>query len=463
MTIKILKNTTTRKLFRHAKRVRRLANLAGFIIVVGIPLSLIVCLSLSGWGRIYNVGMPETIKTILTGFSSFILATNVLYFIWMSYLSARRYHEVAPLSDEELPTCAVIVPAYNEGALVKQSLKSVLASDYPPEKLTIISVNDGSKDDTWRHIQEAEQEAKGRIKALNFTQNRGKRYAIYEGVKATDAEIVVTIDSDSLVASDTIRRLVSPFVYNRRVGGVAGNVRVLNFKDGMIPKMLEVNFLFSFEFIRSAQSAIRGVFCSPGALSAMRKDVILPSLGEWVEEKFMGRPSNIGEDRALNNIILKAGYDVLYQRSAVVLTQVPTGYRELCKMLIRWARSNVRENLAMFPFVFNRFDWRDERLLGLQLNLLMQTLWMFLPVLTSFIYIYCVVATLGTFVISVLPVVIIWAAFPAMIYFLREGGVNAILAYIFAVFYFITLFWIAPYAVFSIHRSGWLTRTDPVK
>ena len=53
----------------------------------------------------------------------------------------------------------------------------------------------------------------------------------------------------------------------------------------------------------------------------------------------------MGEDRALTNLILSCGYDTVYQRSAVVHTVTPVSYGKLCRMLLRWDRSYVREEL----------------------------------------------------------------------------------------------------------------------
>ena len=231
--------------------------------------------------------------------------------------------------------------------------------------MEIIAVNDGSCDDTWDWISKSVKSSNGRIRAVNLRQNAGKRNALYQGFLSSEAEIVVTIDSDSIVLPDTVRKIVAPFIGHPKTGGVAGNIRVLNFSDGIIPRMLDVNFVFSFEFLRSAQSMIHSVFCTPGALSAYRRGVIMPFMEEWVNQKFMGRPANIGEDRAISNIILREGYHVVFQKSAFVYTEVPKCYGGLCKMFIRWSRSNVRENLEMFKFAFRRIDFTDEDLLGM--------------------------------------------------------------------------------------------------
>jgi hyaluronan synthase len=106
--------------------------------------------------------------------------------------------------------------------------------------------------------------------------------------------------------------LVSPFVTQKNCGAVAGNIRVLNTKKEILPKMLDVSFVMSFEFVRSAESALNSVLCTPGALAAYRKDAVLKCLPEWISQTFMGQPSDIGEDRAMTNMILKQGKSVQF-------------------------------------------------------------------------------------------------------------------------------------------------------
>jgi len=73
----------------------------------------------------------------------------------------------------------------------------------------------------------------------------------------------------------------------------------------------------------------------------------------------MGRRAAIGEDRAMTNLVLSSGFRVVYQREAVVLTKIPISYGGLRRMLLRWAQSNVRENLVMLSFIFGRFRPTD--------------------------------------------------------------------------------------------------------
>jgi hyaluronan synthase len=242
------------------------------------------------------------------------------------------------------------------------------------------------------------------------------------------------------------------------VGAVAGNVRVLNENQGAIPAMLDVMFTFSFEFIRAGESRVNTVTCCPGALAAYRRSVVDVVKERWLEQTFLGQPANIGEDRALTNLILEQGYLSRYQSNAIVLTEVPNNTRQLSKMLLRWARSNVRETLAMARFAFTKF--RKSSALGARI-MLMLALWRL--ALTPFAFGALVIAVVTT------PQILPWVVFVTMLMALPQaalyacwrGSARALWAFPYAAYNLVCLSWIAPYAFFTPHHSGWLTRQTP--
>ena len=427
-----------------------------FLTVVGTFITLFI----SAHSMATIVVFTDRIDVSIIIISFLLLMANIFYFAWQTLLIF-QYKPFEQVPYDKLPSCSVIVPAFNESQGVCKALESVMMSEYPIDKLEIIAVNDGSRDDTWYWMNKTAEESNGRIKTINLEKNAGKRNALYQGFKIAKGSIVVTIDSDSIVMKDTISQIVAPFVRDRKIGGVAGNIRVLNFDEGIIPKMLDVSFVFSFEFLRSAQSVIRSVLCTPGALSAYRRKLVMPFMDEWVNQLFWGKPANIGEDRAITNFLLRDGYDVVFQKTSIAYTEVPTSYKGLCKMLIRWARSNVRENIAMTEFTFNRIDLEDENLLGMQINLVMQSVWMITPMLFLSTTFYCLFVDPWTFLYSVLTVIIIWSTFPAFVYASRYNKNEALWSYVYGVFNFVALSWIGPYSVLTVHRSGWLTRQEP--
>jgi hyaluronan synthase len=219
--------------------------------------------------------------TFLIVLGIFLAAIAVSFLIFLIVLH-RKYKPIASVSDDELPTCTIIVPAYNEGQLVYDTLHSLASSDYPEKKLQIIAIDDGSKDNTFAWIQRAKMELGDRVEIYQQPKNMGKRHALYRGFKLGTGEIFITVDSDSIVKKDTIRNMASPFVTNKECGAVAGNVRVLNNKKAIIPRMLNVSFVFSFEFVRSAQSMLGTVMCTPGALSGYRKEAVMNCLEDWI-------------------------------------------------------------------------------------------------------------------------------------------------------------------------------------
>ncbi len=391
----------------------------------------------------------------------FLIVTMILFFFqsgaffYNVYLYL-RYKPIESVSDELLPTTTIIVPAYNEGKLVWDTLLSLADSDYPAEKMQLLAVDDGSKDDTWYWMQQAKIKLGDRLTIFQQPENKGKRHALYRGFELGTGEIFVTVDSDSIVKADTLRNLVSPFVTNEKCGAVAGNVQVLNNKKAILPKMLNVSFVMSFEFMRSAESMLGSVLCTPGAAAAYRKTAVFGCLEEWINQTFMGQPSDIGEDRAMTNMILKQGNHVLFQRNATVLTNVPEEYTGLYKMFIRWARSNVRENIAMSKFVFTNF--REGSKFGSRLLLINQSLKMlmsypFLLFMFFFIAIHPVL-----FFSSTLLSILIVSSFPVLFYAKRYNLKDSLWAYSYSLFYTFSLFWITPYAIATANKRGWLTR-----
>lgn len=400
-------------------------------------------------------------KIVTTLGYTFMLAATALFvykalfFMYTAY-NYFRYKPVASVSDVELPTCTVIVPAYNEGKQVWDTLMSLANSNFPEHKLQLLAVDDGSLDDTWDWMLKAKDKLGDRLAIYKQPKNKGKRHALYRGFNLGTGEIFITVDSDSIVTENTLRNLVSPFVKDKQCGAVAGNIRVLNNKKDILPKMLDVSFVLSFEFVRSAESHLNSVLCTPGALAAYRSTAVFECLPQWISQTFMGQPSDIGEDRAMTNMILKQGKHVLFQKNAVAYTNVPTQYIGLYKMFIRWGRSNVRENLEMAKYIFTNF--RTDSKVGIRLLFISQfsKLLMTYPFVIFMLYFILVHPLL--FLGSTLVTILILSTFSFLFFTNRYRSSQGFWAYTYSIMYTFGLFWIAPYAIATANRRGWLTR-----
>lgn len=391
----------------------------------------------------------------------FLISTTVLFVIKLAYFIFNFvlyviYKPIKTVNLTDLPTCTVIIPAYNEGELVYHTLHSVANSHYPKHKLEIITIDDGSKDNTWEWMQKAASEIGPLVTLFKQPVNKGKREGLYYGFTRAKGDVVVTIDSDSIIKEDTLAQLVSPFVTNKNCGAVAGNVKILNDKTALIPKMLNVSFAFSFEFIRSAQSTLGSVFCTPGALAAYKKASVLKVLDAWMNQTFMGKKSDIGEDRALTNMILKEGEEVLFQKNAIVYTNIPENYTQLNKMYIRWERSNIRESIMMSKFAFT--DFRKGNKIGTRIILINQLLNFILayPLLIAMITI--LIANPLFSLISTGIGILLFSSIQMLFFAKKHSLYGSLWAYPYSLFYAISLFWITPYSIATAGKSGWLTR-----
>ncbi len=387
--------------------------------------------------------LRPTILWVLMG--TFLLGFRTL--LWL------RYRPAPPASFADAPALTVVIPAYNEGRMVGKSIDSVAWADYPRERLQILVIDDGSRDDTWSHIERAEERHRGLVTALRFTENRGKRAALAEGFRRARGSVVVTIDSDSVIERKALLAMAGPF-RNPGIGAVAGRVAVYNRYQGLLPRMLHVRFTLSFDFLRRAQSTYGTVYCCPGALAAYRTTVVREVLEEWERQRFLGVACTFGEDRALTNFILAQGYDTIYQQTAVVHTIVPHTYGKLCKMYLRWDRSYIREELRFARIVWKRplcaraiaiFDTTVTNLrfpvaytsLALMIMLSLQS-----PL--TLVRMMIGIGVVSTFY---------------MLYFLKtERSWDFVFGILYAYFSVFTLTWIFPYALLSVRARSWLTR-----
>lgn len=420
-------------------------------------LALLLILFLLLLGRMTHPGMrmdmlaPWARSWVLFGL--FWAFFDLLLLIYKTLLWF-QYRAQSPATEASAPPLTVIIPAYIEGPMVANAIVSVISATYPEDRIQIIAIDDGSTDDTWWHISEACERYPGVVTAIRFSENRGKRAALKEGFLRASGEVAVTIDSDSVIDVETLLALVSPFT-DAQIGAVAGKVLVHNITEGLIPRMLQVAYILSFDFVRAAQSQYRNVYCCPGALSAYRMSAVRAVLDAWFEQRFLGSPCTYGEDRALSNHILGLGMDIVYQSNAVVHTIVPTRYGQLCKMFLRWYRSFVREEILLLQ----RIVWK--RPLKVRVAILVDKM------ITDIRYpLRYVLVILALRIAWDRPAAIPWMIFgfilvsilPVLYYLRSDRSWRCLYAGIYAYSAMLALWWILPYAAVTLRSRSWLTR-----
>jgi hyaluronan synthase len=422
-------------------------------------LTLGAVLAISWYSLAGKIFHPLILTVIRAGSLKAVIHPSLLWALTGSLFLVFRtilwlcYRPLPSATYENAPSLTVIIPAYNEGKMVKSAIYSVLDAEYPRYRLEVLVVDDGSTDDTWRYIQEAASEYPQVVTAIRFARNRGKRAGLEEGFRRARGEIVITVDSDSVVEPESLLAMTGPFV-DPRIGAVAGKVIVHNRVQGFIPRMLQVSYVISFDFLRAVQSTYGTVYCCPGALTAYRSSVVRKVLDRWASQTFLGAPCTYGEDRAMTNFVLSEGYDTVFQRTGKVRTMVPREYRKLCKMYLRWDRSYIRESIHFMKIIWKRPLWPMAiSLIDVVItNLRFPIGWAGLVLLVSFsihdptaiIRFFCVMALFSTL--------------NMFYYWYTERSWLFSYGIIYSYFAFFALLWIFPYALTTLKVRSWGTR-----
>ncbi len=421
-----------------------------------ILLGLLLIFYTSITGRVFQPLFRATRSSPLTSLlvrPSMLWAAMGIVLLGFRTLLWFRYRPMEPADPDHAPSLTVVIPAYNEGSMVEKSIDSVAAADYPSDRLEIIVVDDGSTDDTWSYIQAAANRYPRTVTPIRLPKNKGKRAALETGFRRARGEVIVTIDSDSVIDPRALLAMVGPF-RNPSVGAVAGKVLVYNRDKGLIPRMLHVRFVLSFDFLRAAQSTYGTVYCCPGALSAYRTSVIREVLDAWVNQTFLGAPCTYGEDRALTNFVLDRKYDSIYQRTAVVYTTAPTTYTKLSKMYLRWDRSYVKEGVR-----FARIVWKRPlfaRLIALADFLVTNLRY---PVNYFILALFFAISIHDPHsILRLLSAIGFISSLNALYYLHSELSWDFVYGIFYAYFSFFTMFWIFPTAVLTVRSRSWMTR-----
>lgn len=94
---------------------------------------------------------------------------------------------------------SIVISLYNEEESLRELIawieKAIAQSYLKGKEYEIIMVNDGSTDGSWRVIEELAKE-NSHIRAISFRRNYGKSAALFEGFKAAQGDVVVTMDAD---------------------------------------------------------------------------------------------------------------------------------------------------------------------------------------------------------------------------------------------------------------------------
>lgn len=235
------------------------------------------------------------------------------------------------IADRELPKVTVQIPVFND-PIVTECVKSCLNFDYPKDKYEIIVIDD-STDETSQLLDKLKQDVGG-FKIIRRKNRKGfKAGALNEATKVSTGDIIAIFDSDYVLDSDFLKKVVQPFFEDKKIAFVQTRWDYLNPGKNRISKISMTCYNAFHQCSMPIKDKIdTAIFCGTGG--AIRKDVLLAS-GGWNEE-------NIGEDIDLTVRILNMGYKQAYLPYLKAKGQVPETIKSFVKQQQRWAYGTTK-------------------------------------------------------------------------------------------------------------------------
>lgn len=261
-----------------------------------------------------------------------LFALILIFFYYWLIVPLALYQRLREQSREVVvetwPELTVLIPAYNEAGYIGETLDSFLAADYPPAKLDIVVIDDGSTDAT---REEARAYAASGVTVLT-KENGGKHSALNYGLSRTEGPLVLTVDADSVIAPDAIREIVRSLEANPDAGAIAGNVKVSN-RGKAITDLQALEYILGINTFRRVFDLLGVVTVVPGCLGLFKRDGI-ETIGRYSSD-------TLTEDFDLTIELLKRGFKI-HHSNAVVYTEAPDTWKNLYRQRIRWFRGNLQ-------------------------------------------------------------------------------------------------------------------------
>ena len=252
-------------------------------------------------------------------------------FVLVTLLSAPARKARGRSRTAHTPRVAIIVPCWNEEHTVAATAQSLLALDYPADKLEVILVDDGSSDGTARALARFAGHRQVRIISK---ENGGKHTALNAGIAATTAEIVGCLDADSFAERDALSEIIPSFT-DERVAATTAAMSVHR-PGNMLQHMQNAEYIFGIA-LRHTLASLNSIYVTPGPFSFYRREVVV-RLGGF-------RQGHQTEDMEMALRLQQAGYAIENAPRARVYTNAPRTVSELVRQRTRWTTGFLRNVL----------------------------------------------------------------------------------------------------------------------
>lgn len=267
-----------------------------------------------------------------------LIVNIVLLYFGYKYsidVEKRRFEKLREL--KEYPFVSIMIPAHNEEVVIERTLYSMINLNYPKDKYEIIIINDNSKDNTGKVIENIKLEYSNinikHVEVIGERGGKGKSNALNIGYEQAIGEYIVIYDADNTPNGMALRYLVNEITSNPNYGAVIGKFRTRNKEKNMLTKFINIETL-SFQWMAQAGRWKLFKLCTiPGTNFILRRSII-DEIGGW-------DTSAIAEDTEISFRIYEMGYKIAFMPLAETFEQEPETVKVWLKQRSRWVNGNI--------------------------------------------------------------------------------------------------------------------------
>lgn len=263
----------------------------------------------------------------------FVVAATVTVYIYFGYpalICVMARLRPRPVRRADItPSMTLLVPTFNEEAVIEQKIRNALALDYPREQLEILIVSDGCTDATCAIARRFEN-----VRVIELPRG-GKAVALNRGAAEARAEVLVLTDANVELAPDALRMLARSFA-DPEVGGVSGKKKYL-VRRGTDTTVQGENLYWRWDqWQKTLESAQGSIFAADGTLYAVRRALYMPI-----------RDPAQADDIAISARVVLQGYRLVFDPEAIAFEEAPVEGADEFRRKIRVTNHSVRALLNL--------------------------------------------------------------------------------------------------------------------
>jgi cellulose synthase/poly-beta-1,6-N-acetylglucosamine synthase-like glycosyltransferase len=276
-----------------------------------------------------------------------------------------HYDRCAPV----FPRTAILIPAWNEAAVIASSVDRLMRLEYPPDRLRVFVIDDASTDETPAVARAKAAEYPGRVFHLRRkVGGQGKAHTLNHGLAAVLADdwmqAVLIMDSDVIYEPDSLR-LMARHLADPGVGSVTAYIKEGSRPGNYLTRFIGYEYITAQAAARRSQNVLGAMACLAGG-AQLHSRANIEAIGGQIET------GSLAEDTITTFKTQLRGARVIFEPHAVVWAEEPCAIAGLWKQRLRWARGNLQVS-RMFARVWFRHN-RGHGLGGVSFGLFWFTL-----------------------------------------------------------------------------------------